>query len=255
MLDDSPYYFHTLRNLMVVFGDVFNGIHVTKEDSDGNIVKTLRVPIDVSRRQKYISRLREDQIKNADNTAAFTELTLPRMSYDFTAIEPNPAKQLNARNLQIRSSTVQGVQDYLRQMSGRPITVSMQLSIYTNTIDEMWQIVEQIVPYFVPDFNVNILDIPELDIRKDVPIVLAGIGAEDSFEGDMMDFRLIEWTLDFTCDIELYPPVKEGGIIRKVITDIRDKDPLKYVNITHELDPIDANETDPYTVITTITDY
>ena len=267
MLDDSPFYFHTMRNLVVVFGDVFNGIRVTKEDSAGNTVKTLTVPLAFSRRQKYLSRLREDQRKDADSTAATIELSLPRMSYDIVGIDPNNGNRLNPRTLQMREISTVGVEDYLKQMSGTPVTISMELSIYTYSLDEMLQIVEQIIPYFVPDFNVNILDIPELNIRKDVPIKLENISPTDSFEGLMDEYRIIEWTIGFTTDIEIYPAIQQGGVIRKVINDFKLNDDKILVNVTHELDPFNADRvgaktgsvddivfTSPSTITSTTTD-
>lgn len=222
MLDDSPFYFHTFRNLVVAFGDVFNGIQVTKEDSSGSVQKTLTVPLAFSRRQKYLSRLREDQTKNPDSSAANVELSLPRMSYDVVGIEPNTSKRLSPYTLQGREIETIGVSNYLRQMSGTPVTASIELTIYTYSLDEMLQIVEQIVPYFVPDFNVNVLDIPEMGIRKDVPIRLENINPSDSYEGLLTDYRIIEWTIGFTSDVEIYPAVQEGSIIRKAITNLHE---------------------------------
>lgn len=242
MLDNAPYYFHSIRNLVVAFGDVFNTVQTTKEDGAGNVVSTLTVPIAFSRRQKYLARLLEDQQKNEDSSAAKVELSLPRMSYDITSVDHNHAQRLSPHTLQVRDITTANIQDFLRQMSGTPISVGFDLTIYTYSLDEMLQIIEQIIPVFVPDFNVTILDIPELDIKKDVPLVLEAISPSDSFEGPMDEYRIIEWTLSFTTKIEIYPPVKQGGIIRRVITTYREHEDKKLVTIQHELNPFDTVE-------------
>lgn len=255
MLDNEPFYWHTTRNLVIAFADVFNGIQITKEDSDGVTQKTLQVPISMMRKLNWLTRLREDVTAQEEKSlAAAIELSLPRMTYDITGIEPNAGNRLNPFNIQARKIDTVGVHDYLRQMSGTPVTMSFELSIYTKNIDQMLQIIEQIIPFFVPDFNVNILDIPELDLRKDVPIKLETITAGGAYEGDMEEYDIIEWALGFTCDIEIYPPVREGGVIRRVINDVKTSNVKVAVNIDTVIDPFDAKETDDYDIITTITD-
>lgn len=247
MLDNAPYYFHSIRNLVVAFGDVFNTVQTTKEDGAGNVVSSLTVPIAFSRRQKYLARILEDQQKNEDSSAAKVELSLPRMSYDIASIDRNPGQQLSPHNLQIREITTNNVQDFLRQMSGSPITIGFDLTIYTYSLDEMLQIIEQIIPVFVPDFNVTILDIPELDIRKDVPLTMEAINPSDSFEGPMDEYRIIEWSISFSSKMEIYPPIKQGGIIRRVITTYREHEDKKLVTIQHELNPFETVEIGPTT--------
>lgn len=235
--------------------DVFNNIHVTKEDSDGNILKDIRVPIAFARRQKYLARIQEDQMKNPDTTQAKTELSLPRMSCNITTIDPNPAAQLSPHTLQVRELTEDGLDEFLKQMSPTPIQCGIDLSIYTYQLDDMLQIIEQIIPYFVPDLNVNILDIPALDISKDVPIKLDSINTDDTFEGAMDEYRIIEWSISFTTNIDIYPPIKQGGVIRRAITNYYINEDKKESSIEHVLNPFDTKLEDDYVIDTTHTLY
>lgn len=250
MLNNSPFYFHTFRNLIVGFGDLFNGIQTVKLDSAGVVDKQLIVPIAFARRQKYLSRLREDLTKNPDPAGPATEISLPRMSYDVTSWSPDPSRKLSPLTKQIRNVTTNNVERHLSQLSPNPYNMSIELSIYTYSLDEMLQITEQILPYFNPDFNLTIIDIPELGISKDVPIVLTGVEPTDSFEGAMSDdFRIIEWTISFEAAIEFYPPVLEGNVIRTAITNIQENEvPPVEQKTTQDINPIDAKSTDNYTI-------
>lgn len=250
MLDNSPFYFHTFRNLIVGFGDLFNNVQTVKLNSDGVVEKQIIVPIAFARRQKYLSRLREDLTKTADPASPATEITLPRMSYDVTSWSPDPSRKLSPLTKQVRSVTTANVERHLSQLSPNPYNMGLDLTIYTYSLDEMLQIVEQILPFFTPDFNLTIIDIPELGISKDVPIVLSGVEPTDSYEGAMTDdYRIIEWTLTFDAAIEFYPPVKEGVIIRTAITNIQeDTTPPIEQKTTQDLNPLDAKSTDDYSI-------
>jgi hypothetical protein len=83
--------------------------------------------------------------------------------------------------------------------------------------DEGLQIIEQIIPFFNPDFCVTITDIPEMGIKRDLQIVLDSINYEDNYEGDYLQRRSIIWTINFTLGLNLYGPVEQQGIIRTAI--------------------------------------
>lgn len=250
MLGNSPFYFHSFRNIVVAFTDLMNNIQTTKSDSDGNVVKTLTVPIAFSGRQKYLARLREDTVKNADLTPSPNiEMSLPRMSFDIPSIQPDPSRKRSSLNKQQRKINIDNVERYLSQLSSNPYNMTIELTAYTYSLDEMLQIMEQILPFFTPDFNLTIIDVPEMNIQKDVPITLTGVQPTDSFEGLLEDYRIIEWTFSFDVSMDFYPPVLDGEIIRVAISNIQeDETPPVEQKTTQSVDPIDANSTDDWSV-------
>jgi hypothetical protein len=92
------------------------------------------------------------------------------------------------------------------------------LYIYVKNQDDGLQIIEQILPYFNPDYNLTLKAIPALDIKNDLPILLNTIGFEDDYEGDMTTRRAIIWTLSFVMKLNFYGPVSKQGIINRVTT-------------------------------------
>jgi hypothetical protein len=91
------------------------------------------------------------------------------------------------------------------------------LSIYAKSQDDGLQVVEQILPYFTPQYTVSVKpfsDIPSL--TEDMPITIQSVSLEDNYEGAIGDRRTIVYTLDFEVKMNLHGPVNEGKIIRDV---------------------------------------
>lgn len=250
-MQDTPFYFHTSRNLLVAIGDLFNEISVTRSDTDGNIVQTTKVPISISRKQKFLARLRED-IRKQGGDQANIEIALPRLSYDFVSFDPDPTRMRSGTGYTKKINTAG---DVLKQLNPIPYTVGIELTAYTYTVDEMLQILEQISPYFKPDFNLTLIEIPEMEDHIDIPLILDGVGPDDTFEGSYDDQRLIQWSFAFTAKTFIYPPIEVTGVIKKaLITMIDDTtDRLRELEkITVYVDPLTANEDDPHNIVTTI---
>lgn len=248
---NSPFYFHTIRNVMVGFGDLFNDIHVIALDTDGNVAKDVTCPISPVRSQKWLQRINQEAIRAVESEAPNIEIQLPRMSYEITALNPDPGRKLPTLNTQYRSKDTAGLTAHFKQYSGNPYVLNVDLSIYTKKLDEMLQIIEQITPYFAPDMNITILDIPELDLRRDIPIILDSITPSNEFDGPLTEYELIQWTISFSIPFYMYPPVTDAEVIRRVIANIKENEDKTDVRLTNEVDPFDALETDDWTIIET----
>jgi hypothetical protein len=107
-------------------------------------------------------------------------------------------------------------EDLLQQRTPMPYNFEFSVNVYTKHLDDALQIIEQILPYFHPDFNVTIIDVPEMDIRRDVAVVLNGVTAGVETDGALADRRIVNYTLDFTVKGHVYPPVRtdDGKLIR-----------------------------------------
>jgi len=237
----TTFYHGTTRKLIVAFASVFNNIHVQRKD--GANVTDIKVPIAYESQKKYLARLVKDTKKNRQ---------VPRMGFIMNGIEIDLSRAGNQMN-ELRFAHTDPLK---AQVMYSPIPYNFQftLDIYVDYMDDGLQIIEQIIPYFQPDFNIVIEEIPELDIERDVPIVLGAVTMTDEFEGDFGEHRIVNWTLDFTVKGWVYPPLREGKIIKKVTAnyklanadgdfDLSDTNTiLEQVNV--EVDPLSANVDD-----------
>ena len=100
-----------------------------------------------------------------------------------------------------------------------PYNIDFELYIMSKNSDDALQIVEQILPYFQPDYTITINDIVQMSSKRDVPIVLTGVSYEDNYAGEWTERRAIIYTMSFTAKCYLYGPVISGQVITKVQVD------------------------------------
>jgi hypothetical protein len=208
----TTFYHGTTRKLIVAFASVFNNIHVQrKEPGASGTITDIKVPIAYESQQKYIARLIKDTAKNRQ---------VPRMGFIMNGMEIDPSRSMNQMN---ELTFVHGSDDTKMHKIFAPIPYNFNftLDIYVDYMDDGLQIIEQIVPYFQPDFNVVIEEIPVLNIERDIPIVLGGVTMTDEFEGEFGEHRIVNWTLDFVMKGWVYPPVKDGKIIKQIIANYK----------------------------------
>jgi hypothetical protein len=143
------------------------------------------------------------------------------------------------------------------QYAPTPYNINVQLYIYVKNQDDGLQIVEQILPYFNPDYNLTMKAIPQLNIKNDLPIILDTVSFEDNYEGDFDDRRTIIWTLSFTMKLNFYGPVSKQGIIKKTTSNIFNDAELTSQQqiITVQPDPVTANVTDSFGYIENFEDF
>lgn len=246
------FYFHALRNLVVAFGDLFNNIHVKKIDADNNEHEDYVVPITVARKQRFLARMRKEISKVT--TSPGIRLALPIISYDMVSVDYDAERAISPTGYQRGPSTT--TSKSLKQFNPRPYNVGFELTIYTMNMDEMLQILEQILATFKPDFNLSIMDVPDLNIQRDVPIKIESVSPEDTYEGTLdEDYRLIQYTISFMAQSYIYPPVQDINVIKTSIANIHEKDGLQLQKYTYEVNPITADENDPHTIDVTIEEY
>jgi hypothetical protein len=143
------------------------------------------------------------------------------------------------------------------QYSPVPYDVSFELNVFTATSDDGLQIIEQILPYFQPDYTVTmIIDRDYMDTKRDIPFILEGVDYEDSYQGALTDRRRIIYTLKFTAKIYLYGPISSTAIIRKVSADLytntADQSPSRSERVTVTPNPTGADKDDTYTYTETL---
>ena len=210
------FYNQSLRRLTIAFGQIFNNVIVQTKSSTGAVTKRMRVPLAYAPKEKFIQRL--EQQANLDKGRTFA-ITLPRMGFELTGLKYDANRKLNKmqKTVRVRSSD-STVHNF--NYSPVPYDVSFSLYSFTATAENGLQIIEQILPYFQPDFTVTINAIPELDIKRDVPIVLDDVNYEDTYDGDFNKRRAVIYTLNFTAKTYLYGPMAQSKVIRQSQADL-----------------------------------
>ena len=213
MLGNNPFYHQLTRKAVVLFGRLFDDINVVrKNDQTGGETGRFRVPLIYSPKEKMVTRIFSDP-----DLLRQIQVMLPRMAFEITGISYDATRKQNSLLKAARSNTSTHVS---ASYMGVPYDVNFQLNVYTRNIDDGTQIVEQILPFFNPDFTVTTNMIPDLGMYKDVPIILNNISNDIQYEGDFDSVRYVNWTLNFTMKMYYYGPISYPKIIRSVYANI-----------------------------------
>lgn len=207
---NNHFYHAAIRRTIAAFGTIFNNIKVTRTDSAGEIKQIMRVPLAYGPKQKFLARL-DSQASLSDPTVA---IKLPRLSFEITGLTYDSGSKLAKMNKVVRGSDTTRNTLY----TYAPYTMSIQLAVMAKNQDDALQIIEQIIPYFQPEYTITINEVPEMGIKNDVPIVLTSVGLTEDYEGDFLSRRAIVYTLDFDLRVRFYGPVIEQKVI--TLTDI-----------------------------------
>jgi len=244
----SHFYHATMRKSVAVFGTLFNDINIVRKDGNGGILSQQKVPLAYGPKQKFLARL--DQETGFDAPMA---IKLPRMAFEITSLTQDVAQ----RGQKLNKIVEQHGSDATKKKSIKHYTsydIGMSLYIMAKNQDDGLQIMEQILPYFQPEYTVSIKPVDGFDFKQDVPIVLTGVNIQDDYEADFLTRRVLIYQLDFTMKMKFYGPTADQGIIREINLDFEKYGSNNDVNIFEEVNiTIGSTDTeDNYTVTTTI---
>jgi len=242
----QQFYHETIRNIVVGFGTIFNNIQLVRKDNSGVVQQTMKVPLAYGPRQKFLVRLNDD----ADLSKA-AAVTLPRIGFEITGLTYDPGRKLNrVQKFKKVKDEATKTQQLDTQYMPVPYNVNFQLYILAKQSDDALQIVEQILPYFQPDYTITMNDNADMDVKKDIPVILNSISYEDDYQGDFTTRRAIIYTLDFTCKFYLYGPVTSAKVIKTVqidaYTDMPDQSPTRQQRLTVTPNPTTADADDDF---------
>ena len=208
------YFYHEiLRKTVIGFGTLFNNIEIRQTNNQNEVVSVLKVPLVYGPIQKFLARVEQQPNLNTP-----TQITLPRMSFEFTGLSYDATRKLTTTQTFLSKSVTNGT-DIKKTYMPVPYNMDFELSIMTKLNDDMLQIVEQILPYFQPSYTLTINLIDSIGEKRDIPIILDNVLMEDDYEGDYTTRRALIYTLKFTAKIYLFGPVSSGvskDIIQKV---------------------------------------
>ena len=209
----QQFYHETIRKIIIAFGTTFNNVQLVRKDNDDNITQTMKVPLAYGPQQKYLVRLNEDA-----DLSKQVAITLPRIGFEIQNLSYDPARKLNRVQ---KFKKVKGNKSNTldTQFMPVPYNLSIQLYVMAKQSDDALQIVEQILPFFQPDYTLTVNDMADMGIKRDIPIILNSISYEDNYQGDFETRRALIYTLDFTAKFYLYGPVTSQGVIKTVQVD------------------------------------
>ena len=214
MLGNAQFYHRTIRKMVVVFGTLFNDLEIVRYTQAGSAKEKLKVPLSYGPKERYLTQITSDP-----NLVKSVNSVIPRMSFNLDSLEYDATrKQISTlKNFSSATSTSTNTQ-YLPV----PYNFEFSLSIYVRNTEDGTQILEQILPFFTPDFSVVVDFIPSMNQKYTVPIILNSVASTVEYEGGMSDgtTRLILWDLTFTAKSYIWPPVKNQGIIQRANTNM-----------------------------------
>jgi hypothetical protein len=209
MIFGHEYYHGTTRRYIIMFGNIFNDMKVNRFASNGDVRQTLNVPLAYGPKNKQVERVLADP-----DFGKAVSTTLPRMSFHMEGMGYNPLRKLNSAHKFIGAYGTD-TKTFAKTYVPTPYDFSFKLSILTKNVEDGTQLIEQILPFFTPDFTVAMKVLPLMDIVLDIPIELGNITSDDSYDGSYDDNRIISWDLDFTVKGYLFGPITNAKYITK----------------------------------------
>tara|TARA_B100001094_G_scaffold119700_1_gene115378 strand:+ start:2660 stop:3703 length:1044 start_codon:yes stop_codon:yes gene_type:complete len=210
----SYFYNETIRKTVIAFGTLFNNIKIKKFASDGKAISQIKVPVAYGPMQRFLARI-EQQANFDDNVA----ITLPRISFELTSYAYDPSRKSSP----ITKFTGKGSDKTKHKKIFLPVPyeIGFRLSFACKLQDDALQIIEQILPYFQPSYNVTVNMLEGVEEKRDIPFTLANVSFSDEYEGDFSTRRFIQYDLDFIAKTYFYSeiPTDESGVIKKVQVD------------------------------------
>ena len=249
------FYNESMRRMTIGFGQIFNNIQIKRRDSNGNITQSIAVPLAYAPKEKFLARL-DAQPSLSEREFA---VTLPRMSFEISGISYDASRKLTRvqKFKHVKAGKEGKVLNY--NYTPVPYNISYNLYSFTASAEAGLQIIEQILPFFQPDFTVTVNAIPELNIKRDIPIVLNTVNYEDTYNGDFSQRRAVIYTLGFTAKTYLFGPASTQKVIKEtqsdVYTDTNTTNKAREERIIVVPNPTSADADDDFGFTTTITNY
>jgi len=204
----APFYHQLFRKYIIIFGTLFNNIKIDRTLQSGS-KQTILVPIAYGPRDKFLARV-------DDNPTAISQVStiLPRIGFEIENLRYAPDRKLNTIGKKVSKNNLNGNSVYKRVYNPVPYDLNFTMSILTKTNEDATKIVEQILPYFTPEWTVTAKLLEDFDDVTDIPLVLNSVTAQDTYDAAFTTRRAIIYTLKFTMKCYFYGPVNEAKLIK-----------------------------------------
>ena len=212
----GTYFYHEIiRKTIISFGTLFNDISIRHTKSDGTILDETKVGLSYGPMQKFLTKIQEQE-----QLTKSIAITLPRMSFEMTRIQYDATRKTGiTQTFKAVDTTDNKTKKVFMPV---PYNIEFELNIFSKLNDDALQIIEQILPFFQPSFNLTVDLVSSIGEKRDIPIVLDSIDFQDDYEGSFETRRALIYTLRFSAKTYLFGPIAESteGLIRKVQADI-----------------------------------
>lgn len=221
MLNNAPFYRQSMRRCATAFMSLFTDIWIQKMDADGVVQSTIKVPISYGPREKFVGRLDGNPDLNKP-----VGISLPRMGAEILGMAYAPDRKINSTqkivapyslsNITVAANTARGDPSNASFVFVPiPMDIQWRLNVMAQSTDDAHQIVEQILPFFTPEWVNRVRLVDELGIEFNMPVVLQGSSVYDSYsDGDMKERRLLIWSFTFTMKAYFIGPPHTRKIIK-----------------------------------------
>ena len=261
---NQVFYHDTIRKYVILFGTIFNDVYINKSDGT-NTTQTIKVPISYGPKQKFIARLSQDP-----NLTKPVAIQLPRIGFELTDLVYAADRKLLTTN---RISVANPDDPDKMKYQYMPVPYDLRFSLYilVKNSEDGTRILEQILPFFTPDWTPSINLDPSMNHKYDIPIILSSVKSEDTYEGNFIDRRVLTWTLDFTMKGYIFGPTKTRSLIKNSIINLYDigngedfdiaigntqfQDVVNSIPVVAGKTLGEIQPTDNYTINTTITQF
>lgn len=259
------FYNEGFERAITLFGTLFNDVAITRDGGQ----QLVKVPITFGPREKYLEALRE---LPADQVAPHA-VTLPQMSFDLVAFDYDSGRHLSTNQKYVKSDSEGGKTHYSYVYTPVPYNLEFEVTVYAKNEKDCFKVVEQILPYFTPDWTVTAAIFPpNPDLLIDVPVTRTVASREDLYEDSFKRLRAVTYTLGFTVQWLFFGPQDRAKIIklantnffvdtfqsptaaRTVITPGLTEDGQPTSNAEVAIPYLDVNEDDPYGYVVVHTD-
>ena len=206
----THFYHQRIRKSVAVFGSLFNNINVIRTNSSGETISQIRVPLSYAPSRDFLQRI--DAMADGEQAERQIAIKLPRMSFEIVSMSYDATRQLPKMNKCV--AFPDGLESRAQAIfTPVPYTIGFQLNIYAKSQDDALQIIEQILPYFTPQYTVTVKPLSDFDTKEDTPILLTGLTFSDDYDGTLESRRTIVYTLDFDMKLSLFKDISDSGAI------------------------------------------
>lgn len=211
----NNYFYHgTIKTITYGFGTLFNNINIKKTNESGDVVSVIKVPVRYGPTQKFLARLKQSP-EDLNNPI---QITLPRMSFEMSSLYYDSKRKASTTvSFLVPDETGDGIRKSFLPV---PYVIGYNLYIMTKLTDDIWQIIEQILPYFTPSHSLTLNVVPDINEKKDIYYTLNSIDINEDYEGDFSERVTFIYTLAFTADAWFYKPIDDTDVSGSVIENV-----------------------------------
>ena len=210
MLGGLTFYNTLFKKYVIIFGTLFNNIKIDRRDENNVLQQNFKAPIAYGPREKFLARITDNP-----DAIALTSIKLPRMAFSMTSVDYAPERKLQTINKVASKKSVNGVNVYEKVFNPVPYDIGFKLEIMTKTMEDGLRIIEQILPYFTPEWTVSAKLLGnDFDNVTDIPLILKNVDIDDEYENDFIQRKVLTFTLNFVMKCYFYGPVTQSKLIK-----------------------------------------